>query len=90
MKPYNHMNDGAYTNQLRYLGKVIELKIIELGDTVESAFERATLTRGTEEKLARVDWANSDVLIANVPDEAGEYTLCSKYQEKIIISSTSL
>ena len=41
-----------------------------ISDTAESAFERATLPRGIEEKLARVDWAKRDVLILNVPDEA--------------------
>ena len=41
-----------------------------ISDTAESAFERATLPRGIEEKLARVDWAKRDVLIVNVPDEA--------------------
>ena len=46
-----------------------------ISDTAESAFERATLLRCIEEKLARVDWAKRDVLIVNVPDEA-EMTLC--------------
>ena len=41
-----------------------------ISDTAESAFERATLPRGIEEKLARVDWEKRDVLIVNVPDEA--------------------
>ena len=41
-----------------------------ISDTAESAFERATLPRGIEEKLARVDWKKRDVLIVNVPDEA--------------------
>ena len=34
---------------------------------------RATQPRGIKEKLARVDWAKRDVLIVNVPDEAGNY-----------------
>ena len=46
-----------------------------ISDTTESAFERATLPRGIEEKLARVDWAKRDVLIVNVSDGA-EMTLC--------------
>ena len=46
-----------------------------ISDTAESAFERATLPRGIEEKLARVDWTKRDVLIVNVPDEAEE-ALC--------------
>ena len=46
-----------------------------ISDTAESAFERATLPRGIEEKLARVDWKKRDVLIVNVPDEAQE-ALC--------------
>ena len=41
-----------------------------ISDTAESAFERATLPRGIEEKLARVNWKKRDMLIVNVPDEA--------------------
>lgn len=40
-----------------------------ISDTAESAFERATLPRGIEEKLARVDWKKRNVLIVNVPDD---------------------
>lgn len=31
--PYNHSYDEEYTNQLRYFGKMIELKISELDGT---------------------------------------------------------
>jgi len=41
-----------------------------ISDTGESAFEKATLPRDIEEKLARVDWAKRDVLIVNMPGEA--------------------
>ena len=40
-----------------------------IADSPASAFERATLPLGIEEKLARVDWAKRDVMIVNVPDE---------------------
>ena len=46
-----------------------------ISDTKESAFERATLPRGIEEKLARVDWSKRDVLIVNVSDETA-MTVC--------------
>ena len=32
-EPYNSAYDNEYTDQLRYLGKIISLKIIELGGT---------------------------------------------------------
>ena len=48
------------------VGEFLEELILNLS---ESAFERATLPRGIEEKLARMDWAKRDVLIVNVPDE---------------------
>jgi hypothetical protein len=34
-EPYNSVYDDEYTDQLRYLGKIIALKIIEIGDTEE-------------------------------------------------------
>ena len=36
-----------------------------VSDSPESAFERATLPRGIENKLAKVDWATRDVLIGD-------------------------
>lgn len=36
-----------------------------IADSPESAFERTTLPRGIEEKLARVDWKTRDVLIGD-------------------------
>ena len=37
-----------------------------IADSPESAFERATLPRGTEEKLKKVDWSRREVLIGTV------------------------
>lgn len=39
-------------------------------DSPESAFERATLPLGIEEKLARVDWSRRDVLIGTLRSNA--------------------
>ena len=39
-----------------------------VGDSSESAFERATLPKGIEEKLARVDWSRREVLVGTVRD----------------------
>ena len=39
-------------------------------DSPESAFERATLPVGIEERLRSVDWSRRDVLIGLVPDDA--------------------
>ena len=35
-------------------------------DSPESAFERATLPRGIEDKLAKVDWSSMDVLVGSL------------------------
>ena len=37
-----------------------------ISDSPDSAFERATLPRGIEEKLAKVDWTRRDVLIGSM------------------------
>lgn len=39
-------------------------------DSSESAFERATLPAGIEERIRTVDWEKRDVLIGLVPDDA--------------------
>ena len=36
MKPYDSSYDEEYNDQLRYLGKMIELKLIELNGTEDS------------------------------------------------------
>ena len=41
-----------------------------IADSPESAFERATLPRGIEEKLAKVDWKRRDVLIGTLRSKA--------------------
>lgn len=41
-----------------------------IDDSPESAFERATLPRGIESKLKKVDWSRREVLIGTVRDEA--------------------
>ncbi len=42
---------------------VAEMLDTLVADSPESAFERATLPKGTEEKLAKVDWTVRDVLV---------------------------
>lgn len=41
-----------------------------ISDSPESAFERATLPRGIEEKLAKVDWSVRDVLIGTLRNKS--------------------
>ena len=41
-----------------------------ISDSPESAFERATLPRGIEEKLAKVDWNKRDVLVGSLRNKA--------------------
>ena len=40
-----------------------------ISDSSESAFERASLPRGIEEKLAKVDWSVRDVMVGTVRTE---------------------
>lgn len=49
---------------------VTELLDELVSDSPESAFERATLPIGIEERLRAVDWQRRDVLIGLVPDDA--------------------
>ena len=49
---------------------VTELLDELVSDSPESAFERATLPVGIEERLRAVDWQRRDVLIGLVPDDA--------------------
>lgn len=41
-----------------------------IADSSESAFERTTLPRGIEERLARVDWEKRDVLVGSLRNKA--------------------
>ena len=41
-----------------------------VGDSEESAFERATLPRGIERRIQKVDWEVKDVLVGSVRSEA--------------------
>lgn len=54
------------------VGKLLEDLI---PDSADSAFERATLPVGTEEKLAKVDWNVRDVLVGSVRNES-QYDYC--------------
>src|SRR5699024_3779474 len=47
--------------------ELVENFLAELvADSSESAFERASLPRGIEEKLAKVDWSVKDVMVGTV------------------------
>ena len=46
-----------------------------ISDSPESAFERATLPTGIEERLARVDWKRRDVLIGTLRSNA-QFEVC--------------
>ncbi len=50
-----------------------------IADSSESAFERASLPRGIEEKLAKVDWSVKDVMVGTVrTQEQLDYNIQSK------------
>ena len=47
--------------------ELLEALLSELiSDSSESAFERASLPRGIEEKLAKVDWSHKDVMVGTI------------------------
>ena len=47
--------------------ELLEALLSELiSDSSESAFERASLPRGIEEKLSKVDWSHKDVMVGTV------------------------
>ena len=50
-----------------------------ISDSPESAFERATLPRGIEDKLQRVDWSIRDVLIGDLRTME-QLSVCLKYR----------
>ncbi|MCR5089934.1 MAG: restriction endonuclease-like protein [Oscillospiraceae bacterium] len=50
-----------------------------ISDSPQSAFERATLPRGIEEKLQKLDWTTRDVLIGDLRS-VEQLTLCLKYR----------
>ena len=50
-----------------------------IADSAESAFERASLPRGIEEKLAKVDWTYKDVMVGTVrTNEQLRYSMSTK------------
>ncbi|MEA4903142.1 restriction endonuclease-like protein [Desulfitobacterium sp.] len=50
-----------------------------ISDSPESAFERATLPRGIEEKLARTDWSVRDVLVGAL-SSPGQLKICLQHR----------
>lgn len=57
---------------------VTELLDELISDSPESAFERATLPKGIEERLVKVDWNNRDVLIGTLRSNAQFQTCLDK------------
>lgn len=51
------------------LGLVTKMLDELISDSPQSAFERATLPRGIEEKLKKVDWSTRDVLVGSMRDQ---------------------
>ena len=50
-----------------------------IADSPDSAFERATLPRGIEDKLAKIDWNQRDVLVGALRNRA-QWDTCLKYK----------
>ncbi len=65
-KSVEDVNIGGLPFLPSALGMVSDMLSQLIADSPESAFERATLPAGIEEKLAKVDWNVRDVLIGSV------------------------
>lgn len=50
-----------------------------IADSPDSAFERATLPRGIEDKLAKIDWSERDVLVGALRNKA-QIETCLKHK----------
>lgn len=50
-----------------------------IGDSAETAFERATLPAGIEEKLAKIDWDHRDVLIGSLK-KPSQLNICMQHR----------
>ncbi len=50
-----------------------------ISDSPQSAFERATLPRGIEEKLTKVDWSTRDVLVGSMWDQ-NQLDICLQHK----------
>ncbi|HJJ55223.1 MAG TPA: restriction endonuclease-like protein, partial [Methanocorpusculum sp.] len=64
-----------------------------ISDSPESAFERATLPTGIEDRLAKVDWSSRDVLIGTLRSNAQLQTCLEKkfyYIPQKLVSDTDL
>ena len=65
-KSIDQVNIGGLPFLPSATGLVTELLDELISDSPDSAFERATLPRGIEEKLAKVDWSRRDVLVGTL------------------------
>ena len=65
---------------------VTELLDELISDSPDSAFERATLPRGIEEKLAKVDWSRRDVLVGTLRGPE-HLTACLKAKAFLVAAS---
>lgn len=82
---------------LPFLPSITELvtKMLDelISDSPESAFERATLPLGIEERLARIDWSKRDVLIGTLRSNAQFQTCLEKrfyYIPQKLVADTDL
>lgn len=55
-----------------------------ISDSPDSAFERATLPVGIDEKLAKVDWTRRDVLVGSL-SSTQQLAICKAYNDSLII-----
>ena len=76
-KSIDRVNIGGLPFLPSATGMVTDLLDQLIADSPDSAFERATLPRGIEERLAKVDWSRRDVLIGTFRSRK-QFEICLK------------
>ena len=74
-KSIDKVNIGGLPFLPSATGMVTDMLDQLISDSPDSAFERATLPRGIEERLAKVDWSRRDVLIGTFRSRA-QFEIC--------------
>ena len=78
-KSIKRVNIGGLPFLPSALGLVTKMLDELISDSPQSAFERATLPRGIEEKLTKVDWLTRDVLVGSTRDQ-NQLAICLQHK----------
>ena len=77
-KSIDQVNIGGLPFLPSATGLVTQMLDELISDSPESAFERATLPKGIERKLAKVDWSRRDVLVGTLRSR-GQLDICLEH-----------